>query len=119
MFVVFSGRPASRQSPSSFFYTVCASLSGRCRQGLLTGGLPTFMDVGNSFGAKAMREDNLLSQLASHGRRIHFSGDDTWCAHTHMRLRGDFTGRRAGFCLGKAPLGFVWTSQLRIYAARL
>ena len=58
-------------------HMLTCSLAHR-RQGLLTGGLPTFMDVGNSFGAKQMQEDNLISQLASQGRRIHFSGDDTW-----------------------------------------
>lgn len=32
-------------------------------QGLTTGGLPTFIDVGNSFGAPAILEDNLIYQV--------------------------------------------------------
>lgn len=32
-------------------------------QGLTTGGLPTFIDVGNSFGAPAIVEDNLIHQV--------------------------------------------------------
>lgn len=43
-----------------------------------TGGLPTFIDVGSSFGAPALREDNLVAQLASNGRRVAVLGDDTW-----------------------------------------
>lgn len=38
-------------------------------QGLTTGGLPTFVDVGNSFGAPAIAEDNLIYQV----RKIMFS----------------------------------------------
>lgn len=32
-------------------------------KGLTTGGLPTFIDVGNSFGAPAIVEDNLIHQV--------------------------------------------------------
>jgi hypothetical protein len=31
-------------------------------QGLTTGGLPTFVDVGNSFGAPAIVEDNFINE---------------------------------------------------------
>ncbi len=34
------------------------------------GGLPTFMDVGNSFSAAAVTEDNLIDQLHSHGKQL-------------------------------------------------
>jgi len=34
-------------------------------KGLTTGGLPTFVDIGHSFGAPAIVEDNLISQVAS------------------------------------------------------
>lgn len=34
-------------------------------QGLTTGGLPTFVDIGHSFGAPAIVEDNLISQVVS------------------------------------------------------
>uniref|UniRef100_A0A1D1YWQ8 GPI ethanolamine phosphate transferase 3 n=1 Tax=Anthurium amnicola TaxID=1678845 RepID=A0A1D1YWQ8_9ARAE len=47
-------------------------------KGLTTGGLPTFIDVGNSFGAPAIIEDNLIYQLAKNGKRILMMGDDTW-----------------------------------------
>ncbi|CAN1842404.1 GPI ethanolamine phosphate transferase 3 [Linum perenne] len=47
-------------------------------KGLTTGGLPTFIDVGNSFGAPAIVEDNLIHQLVSNGKRVMMMGDDTW-----------------------------------------
>ncbi|XP_061989871.1 uncharacterized protein LOC133708427 [Rosa rugosa] len=47
-------------------------------KGLTTGGLPTFIDVGNSFGAPAIVEDSLLHQLAQNGKRVVMMGDDTW-----------------------------------------
>jgi hypothetical protein len=34
-------------------------------QALTTGGLPTFIDVGNSFGAPAIVEDNIMHQVLS------------------------------------------------------
>ncbi|XP_051185287.1 uncharacterized protein [Lolium perenne] len=45
---------------------------------LTTGGLPTFIDVGNSFGAPAIVEDNIMHQLAKSGKRVVMMGDDTW-----------------------------------------
>ncbi|XP_060169924.1 uncharacterized protein LOC132600639 [Lycium barbarum] len=47
-------------------------------KGLTTGGLPTFIDVGNSFGAPAIIEDNLIYQMAKNGKRVVMMGDDTW-----------------------------------------
>ncbi|KAG9460009.1 hypothetical protein H6P81_004517 [Aristolochia fimbriata] len=47
-------------------------------KGLTTGGLPTFIDVGNSFGAPAITEDNLIYQLVKNGKRVVMMGDDTW-----------------------------------------
>lgn len=47
-------------------------------KGLTTGGLPTFIDVGNSFGAPAIVEDNFIHQLVKNGRRVLMMGDDTW-----------------------------------------
>ena len=44
----------------------------------LQGGLPTFIDVGSSFSAAAITEDNLIDQLAAGDRRLAFVGDDTW-----------------------------------------
>ncbi|KAM3254948.1 hypothetical protein ACQJBY_048401 [Aegilops geniculata] len=45
---------------------------------LTTGGLPTFIDVGNSFGAPAIVEDNIMHQLVKNGKRVVMMGDDTW-----------------------------------------
>lgn len=36
------------------------------------------MDVGNSFGAPALTEDNLVAALRRCGRRLALLGDDTW-----------------------------------------
>ncbi|XP_057979081.1 GPI ethanolamine phosphate transferase 3 isoform X2 [Malania oleifera] len=47
-------------------------------KGLTTGGLPTFIDVGNSFGAPAIVEDNFIQQLVQNGKRVVMMGDDTW-----------------------------------------
>lgn len=47
-------------------------------KGLTTGGLPTFIDVGNSFGAPAIVEDNLIHQFVQNGKRVVMMGDDTW-----------------------------------------
>ncbi|XP_073046549.1 uncharacterized protein [Primulina eburnea] len=47
-------------------------------KGLTTGGLPTFIDVGNSFGAPAIVEDNLIYQMVQNGKRVVVMGDDTW-----------------------------------------
>ncbi|XP_028773569.1 GPI ethanolamine phosphate transferase 3-like [Neltuma alba] len=47
-------------------------------KGLTTGGLPTFVDVGNSFGAPAIVEDNLIHQLVQNGKKVLMMGDDTW-----------------------------------------
>ncbi|XP_068659770.1 uncharacterized protein [Aristolochia californica] len=47
-------------------------------KGLTTGGLPTFIDVGNSFGAPAITEDNLIYELVKNGKRVVMMGDDTW-----------------------------------------
>lgn len=47
-------------------------------KGLTTGGLPTFIDVGNSFGAPAIVEDNFIKQLVQNEKRVVMMGDDTW-----------------------------------------
>lgn len=36
----------------------------------MQGGLPTFMDVGSSFSAAAVTEDNLVDQLRNHGKKL-------------------------------------------------
>ena len=37
---------------------------------MLQGGLPTFIDVGKSFSAAAVTEDNLIDQLRTNGKRL-------------------------------------------------
>ncbi|KAL8278095.1 hypothetical protein RQP46_009555 [Phenoliferia psychrophenolica] len=49
-------------------------------KGLTTGSLPTFVDAGSNFGGEAVTEDNWLAQAKRAGKRIAFTGDDTWMA---------------------------------------
>lgn len=72
---------ASRQGSSTKIFKAIAdppTTSLQRLKGLTTGGLPTFIDVGNSFGAPAILEDNLIYQLAQNGKRVLMMGDDTW-----------------------------------------
>ena len=43
---------------------------------LLTGGMPTFLDIGKSFSASELTEDNLLERMAEQGKRM--VGTDGW-----------------------------------------
>ena len=52
-------------------------------KGILTGGLPTFVDVSKSFGGADLTEDNVIAQAAAAGRRVALSGDDTWLELFH------------------------------------
>lgn len=45
---------------------------------LMTGSLPTFVDVADNYAAAAVPEDNLVAQLVAHNRSVVFVGDDTW-----------------------------------------
>jgi len=47
-------------------------------QGITTGNLPVFLDIGSNFAGQAIEEDNLLVQLRKAGRSIVHLGDDTW-----------------------------------------
>ncbi|MCJ1406583.1 mannose-ethanolamine phosphotransferase gpi13 [Ptychographa xylographoides] len=47
-------------------------------KGLTTGNLPTFIDIGSSFGGTAIEEDNLVSQLRDANKTLVHLGDDTW-----------------------------------------
>ncbi|KAL0948244.1 hypothetical protein HGRIS_010842 [Hohenbuehelia grisea] len=47
-------------------------------KGLTTGSLPTFVDLGNNFGASSIAEDSILKQLKLAGKKAAFMGDDTW-----------------------------------------
>ena len=56
-----------------------------CLQGIVTGSLPTFIDMSRNFGSDRVEEDNLVSQLKSQRSDCCvFMGDDTW-----MGLLGD------------------------------
>ncbi|XP_058214879.1 uncharacterized protein LOC131326207 isoform X2 [Rhododendron vialii] len=72
---------ASREGSSARIFKAIAdppTTSLQRLKGLTTGGLPTFIDVGNSFGAPAILEDNLISQLVQNGKQVVMMGDDTW-----------------------------------------
>ena len=43
-----------------------------------SGSLPTFIDAGSNFASSEIREDNIIAQLQSCGKKIVFMGDDTW-----------------------------------------
>eukprot|EP00501_MAST-03F_sp_TOSAG23-6_P000670 GSMAST32.ASY1.ANO1.697.1 assembled CDS len=47
-------------------------------KGMMTGGLPTFMDASNNFASPAINEDNTIFQLLKADKKIVFMGDDTW-----------------------------------------
>ncbi|KAF9236128.1 hypothetical protein BU15DRAFT_89293 [Melanogaster broomeanus] len=47
-------------------------------KGLTTGSLPTFVDVGESFGGSAIHEDSLLHQVVASGQKVALTGDNTW-----------------------------------------
>ncbi|KAL1712386.1 hypothetical protein EV715DRAFT_213731 [Schizophyllum commune] len=47
-------------------------------KGITTGSLPTFVDLGNNFGASSIDEDSLIHQLGAAGKKGAFMGDDTW-----------------------------------------
>ena len=42
-------------------------------KGITTGSLPTFVDIGNSFGGSAVDEDSLIHQLAAAGKKVRVS----------------------------------------------
>ncbi|GAU22458.1 hypothetical protein TSUD_123450 [Trifolium subterraneum] len=72
---------SSSQPPSAEIFKVIAdppTTSLQRLKGLTTGGLPTFVDVGNSFGAPAIVEDNFINQLFQNGKKVVMMGDDTW-----------------------------------------
>ncbi|KIY44328.1 alkaline phosphatase-like protein [Fistulina hepatica ATCC 64428] len=51
-------------------------------KGITTGSLPTFVDLGNNFGASSIAEDSIINQLSLRGKKVcafvAFMGDDTW-----------------------------------------
>ncbi|KAG1175589.1 hypothetical protein G6F70_000449 [Rhizopus microsporus] len=47
-------------------------------KGLMTGSLPTFIDVGSNFASSEVQEDHLLHHVKQRYNNIYFMGDDTW-----------------------------------------
>lgn len=47
-------------------------------KGLVTGGMPTFIDFSSNFNSNAITEDNILLQLNAMDLNIVMMGDDTW-----------------------------------------
>lgn len=45
---------------------------------IVTGSLPTFIDVGANFASPAIEEDSFVTQLIAHNKSVWFMGDDTW-----------------------------------------
>ncbi|KAF2367311.1 Type I phosphodiesterase/nucleotide pyrophosphatase/phosphate transferase [Trinorchestia longiramus] len=59
-------------------------------KGLITGGLPTFIDLAQNFDSASIDEDNLVQQLELQGRRITVLGDDTWQSLFPTRFARNF-----------------------------
>jgi GPI ethanolamine phosphate transferase 3 subunit O len=47
-------------------------------KGIVTGGLPTFVEIGTNFNSGQVSEDSLLIQWVAHSKKIAILGDDTW-----------------------------------------
>jgi ethanolaminephosphotransferase len=45
---------------------------------MMTGSVPSFIDIVLNLGAEKIRTDNILLQIKNHGHKIVFYGDDTW-----------------------------------------
>ena len=84
---------------------------------LATGGLPTFMDIGASFGSGRVGEDSWLAQAAASGGGggLHLIGDDTWEAlFPHVWTRAP-----SGAPLRHAPFSTFDTQDLDSGDARV
>ncbi|KAI0315940.1 hypothetical protein OF83DRAFT_1129538 [Amylostereum chailletii] len=47
-------------------------------KGIVTGSLPTFVDMGHNFGGSSIDEDSIVKQLTLANKTVAFMGDDTW-----------------------------------------
>lgn len=47
-------------------------------RGIMTGSLPTFIEIGSNFQSSAVSEDSLIKQWKGLGKQIVMLGDDTW-----------------------------------------
>lgn len=58
--------------------------------GLTTGSLPTFIDMGSNFASTEINEDNIIDQLRAKGKKAVFMGDDTWTSLYPRRFEREF-----------------------------
>lgn len=61
-------------------------------KGLTTGSLPTFVDIGESFGGSAIVEDSLLHQIDHTGRKVRSVACDSRLTYTQSPTQGRFCG---------------------------
>jgi GPI ethanolamine phosphate transferase 3 subunit O len=66
-------------------------------ESLMTGTLPTVVDVGGNVAAKAIEEDNLLLQLRDVGKKIVHLGDNTWYTLFPGHFEGNISQAYDGF----------------------
>ncbi|THH13564.1 hypothetical protein EW146_g6676, partial [Bondarzewia mesenterica] len=63
-------------------------------KGIVTGSLPTFVDMGHNFGGSSIAEDSIIQQLRMANKSIAFMGDDTWLSvfptSFHPEMSHDF-----------------------------
>lgn len=81
-------------------------------KGLTTGTLPTFIDVGQSFGAEAVSEDNIIFQVFAHaapeknandlpGRAGEIGDDHTLCYSCGECATDEIGGQAHSLCWGR------------------
>lgn len=87
----------AKQPRNSFLFNAHADPPTATLQrikGLVTGSLPTFVDIGHNFGGASIAEDSIIQQLQRANKTIAFMGDDTWLsvfpASFHPELTHDF-----------------------------
>ncbi|KAH9964322.1 alkaline-phosphatase-like protein, partial [Lactifluus volemus] len=71
----------AKQPHNSFLFNAYAdppTTTLQCIKGLVTGSLPTFVDMGYNFGGASITEDSIILQLRQANKNIAFMGDDTW-----------------------------------------
>jgi GPI ethanolamine phosphate transferase 3 subunit O len=77
------GIPFLRNAPNSLRYVIEAdppTTTSQRLKALLTGSLPTFIDLGGTFSSARVLEDTWLAQVNKSGLSSFFVGDDTWMA---------------------------------------
>ena len=58
-------------------------------KGITTGSLPTFIDIGSSFGGSVVDEDSLVNQLRLSGKRVCLADCYSGPCPSHIRVRLD------------------------------